>query len=117
MGESCGLGVTEGEGESGLLLLARLNSLWELGETGGLGEESTENTKEELLCFPTLFFDEVEGPKMSAKPFPLDSPFCFVVRTKPLCFLEVFLSFLLSKADRVWMIGVEGVVEAVWSVV
>lgn len=100
MGENCGLGVTEGEeGESGLLLLDRLSSLWELVETGGLVEESTE---EELLCFPTLIFDEVEVPRMSAEPFPLESPFCFVVCTKPLCFLEVFPSFLVSKADRAW---------------
>lgn len=118
MGEDCGLGVTEGEeGESGLLLLERLSSLWELVETGGLVEESVEETEEELLCFPTLIFEEVEVPRMSAEPFPFDSPFCFVVCTKPLCFLEVFPSFLVSDADRTWMHVVEGVAEAVWSVV
>lgn len=118
MGEGCGLGVTEGEeGESGRLLLDRLSSLWELVETGGLVEESTEEAEEELLCFPTLIFDEMEVPRLSAEPFPFDSPFCFVVCTKPLCFLEVFPSLLVSDADRAWMHGAEGVVEAVWSVV
>lgn len=74
MGEDCGLGVTEEEeGEAGLLLLD--SSLWELVEAASLVEESME----EMLCFPTLLFDEVEVPRMSAEPFPLDSPFCFVV--------------------------------------
>lgn len=117
MGEDCGLGVTEGEeGESGLLLLDRLSSLWVLVETGGLGDWSAEETEEELLCFPALIFDEVEVLSMSVEPLPFDSPFCFVC-TKPLCFLEVFPSFLVSDADRAWMHVLEGVVEAVWSVV
>lgn len=118
MGEDCGLGVTEGEeGESGLLLLDRLRSLWELVETGGLVEESVEETEEELLCFPALSLDEAEVPRTSAEPFPFDSPFCLAVCTKPLCFLEVFPSFLVSDAESVWVHGVEGVAEAVWSVV
>lgn len=92
------------------------SSLWELEETRGLVEESTEET-EELLCFPTLTFDEVEVPMMSAEPFPFDIPFCFAVCTKPLCFLEVFPSVLVSEADRAWMHWVERVAEAVHSVV
>lgn len=99
--------MTEGEEED-------TGSLWELVETGGLVEESVDETEEELLCFPPLILDEAEVPRMSAEPFPFDSPFCFVVCTKPLCFLEVFPSFLGS---RVWMHGVEGVVVAVWSAV
>lgn len=106
--------MTEGEeGESGLLLLVRPSSLWELVETEGLAEESTE---EELLCFPDLILDEVELPRTSAEPFPFDIPFCFVVCTKPLCFLEVFPSFLVSNAVEGWVHGEEGVVEVVQSV-
>lgn len=118
MGGGCGLGVSEGEeGESGLLLLDRLRSLWELVETGGLVKESMEETEEGLPCFPVLIFDELEVPRMSAEPFPFDIPFCFVGCTKPLCFLEVFPSFLVSDADRAWMHGVAGLDEAVWCVV
>lgn len=86
-------------------------------EAGGLVEESMEEAEEEVLCFPALLFDAVEVPRMSPEPFPLDSPFCFVVCTKPLCFLEVLPSFLVSDADGAWMHAAEGVVEAVWSVV
>ena len=86
-------------------------------ETGGLVDESMGETEEELLCFPTLIFEEGVLPRLSAEPFPFDSPFCFFVCTKPLCFLEVFPSFLVSVAESVWMDGVEEVVEAVWSVV
>lgn len=80
-------------------------------------EVSMEDTDEELLCFPPLIFDEVEVLKMSTEPFPLDSPLCFVVCTKPLCFFEAFPSFLVSNVDRVWPHRVDGVVEAVSSVV
>lgn len=86
-------------------------------ETGGLVEESMEEVEVEVLCFPTLTLDEVGVPRMLEEPFPLDRPFCLVVCTKPLCFLEVFSSFLVSSGDCVWMHGLEGVVEAAWSVV
>lgn len=113
MGEDCGLGVTEGEeGESGLLLLD--SSLWELVDTEDLVAEDME---EELQCFPTLIFEEEGVPRMAAQHFPFDSPFCLAVCTKPFCFLVVFASFLVSKAEGAWMHGVEGVVEAVWSAV
>ncbi len=83
---------------------------------GGLVKESMEETEEELPCFPALIFDEVEVPRTSAEPLPFDSPFCFADCTKPLCFLEVFPSFLVSDADRAWMHGVDGLGEAVWCV-
>ena len=118
MGEDCGLGVTEGEeGDSGLPLLDKPSSLWEMVEIAALVEESMEETGEELLCFPALIFDEMEVPWMSAEPFPLSSTFCFAVCTKPLCFFEVFPSFLLSSAEGAWMRDVEEAAEAVWSVV
>lgn len=98
------------EGESGLLLVE--TSLWELVETGGLVEDSVEETEEELLCFPALFLDAVEEPRMLAEPFPFGNPFCFC--TKPLCFLEVLPSFLVSKAEAAWLLGAEG--GAGWSV-
>lgn len=100
------------EGESGLLLAE--TSLWELVETGGLVEDSMEETEEEeeLLCFPALFLDAVEEPRMLAEPFPFGNPFCFC--TKPLCFLEVLPSFLVSKAEAAWLPGAEG--GAGWSV-
>lgn len=80
MGKDCGLGVTKEEkGESGLLLLDMLSSLWELVKAVSLAEESMKETEEELLCFPTCFFCEVEVPQMSTEPFPLDSLFFFAV--------------------------------------
>lgn len=80
MGMDCCLGVTEEEeGESTVLLLDRPNSSWEVGKAGSLAEESMEETEEELLCFPTLFFCEIELQRISTEPFPLDSPFCFAV--------------------------------------
>lgn len=115
-GVNCGLELTvlhEREGESGLFI----SSFWELVESEGLVGESTEDTEEELLCIPHLLFEEVDVLRILTEPFPLDSPFCFVVCAKPLCFFDVFPSFLCSKVDGAGMQCVEGVVDAVWSAV
>lgn len=117
-GEDCGLGVSEGkEGESGLLLLDWLSSFWELLEAGGLVRKSAEETEVEPLGFLSLIFEEAEVLRRSAEPFPLDNPFCFDVCTKPLCFLEVFPSLLVSDAGRAWMLGLDGELDVVWSTV
>lgn len=111
VGGDCGLGVTEGEeGQSALFFCE--SSLWELG---GLADKSIDETEEEVPCFPTLTLEGGVPPRLSAEPFPFDSPFCFLVCTKPLCFLEVSPSVLVSAADGVrgWA---EGVSDAVGSV-
>lgn len=106
VGGDCGLGATEGEeGQSALLFCE--GSLWEPEEElGGLAVESADETEEEAPCFPTLTLEEGVPPRPSAEPFPFDSPFCFFVCTKPLCFLEVSPSVLVSAADGVWAEGV-----------
>lgn len=52
--------------------------MWEIEEMGGFVEESVQETEQELLFFPTLFFVEVV-PRMLAQLFPFDIPFCFAV--------------------------------------
>lgn len=91
-GESCGLGSAEREhGEPASLLPDLPRSLLAPLEPGGL-------TEEELLCFPALSLDEGSEPSVLMELFPLACPFFLVVTTKPLCFLEVFPSFLASDA-------------------
>ena len=72
-----------------------------------------EETEKELLCFPALFFDDDELPRMFVVLFPLDSPFCFAAVPRLLCFLELFPSFLVSNVEAVGMHGAAGVVEVV----
>lgn len=91
-GESCGLGSAEGEhGEPAPLLPDLPRSLLSPLEPGGLAEE-------ELLRFPALSLDEGSEPSVPTELFPFGCPFFLVVGTKPLCFLEVFPSFLASDA-------------------
>lgn len=93
-------------GESVLLLLK--SSFWEI-------EGPVEESVEEVLCFPALFFNKAGGLRVFAAFFSINALFCFAVGTKPFGFFALLPSFLVSCVGTGWVRAVDGVHGGAWS--